>query len=577
MPLRKEPPTPRSAAVDARLNGSSHVGPSRSGLAPLIPFKPGQTSLRKQAILTEDEYTSALSSIIKRDFFPGLDRITAENEYLAAVEADDPTRIRTALNRLLTLDKGKDASPAPERDSKQRRRDTTHTASSRRKEGGEWDDTPLASGSSRVFDPTFTPVASTPGLGDVGQAVREDDVESASGIDPDLDISLADFQSRYTSEDNASFSQLLDRDNQLRKRKHAHLFARELASEQRRKQIIDSEQLAAAKGKQLAIESNLDHPKLLEEAKRQLLIEGSKGDAPQVSGATGQETAETKASRDPMDDLILVPEPRQDDRPTSTGPNRWKYTARNALMFPPDANESHLHARPSASTPSTETKPAPAPETNFSALRLPEQSDTLTTSDRPESEAGWSPSSSRVDAAIQRGRAGSFTSSITSSSVDETPKVNGYGFVTPYSTPQHGVTDEMHLRIYNAIKGKREAASSTTSAVEGFQLPRLDKREQLAQKLTSTPKKANAGTTPYGQARYGGIAGLRARGFASPRDRGALTPAARALLDRSTRGVSVTPRGASPVVTSGGGSARERLGDRGWTPTPQHMQRRRMP
>ncbi|KAJ9476465.1 Stress response protein Bis1 [Pseudozyma hubeiensis] len=574
MPLRKEPPTPRSAAVDARFNSSNHAGPSRSGLAPLIPFKPGQTSLRKQAILTEDEYTSALSSIIKRDFFPGLDRITAENEYLAAVEAEDPTRIRTALNRLLTLDKGKDASPAPERDSKQRRRDATHTASSRRRQRGEWDDTPLASGSSRVFDPTFTPTASTPGLSDVGEAVREDDVESASGIDPDLDISLADFQARYTSEDNASFSQLLDRDNQLRKRKHAHLFARERTSEQRRKQIIDSEQLAAAKGKQLAIESNPDHPRLLEEAKGQLLIEGSKDDSTQKLATTEQETAETKGSRDLMDDLILVPEPRRDDRPTSTGLNRWKYTARNALMFPPDANESYLHARPPASTPSHDT-PAPAPETNFSALRLPEQSDTPTTSDRPESEAGWSPSSSRVDAAIQRGRAGSFTSSIASSSIDETPKVNGYGFVTPYSTPQHRPADEMHLRIYNAIKGKRDGASSTTSAVEGFQLPRLDKREQLAQKLTSTPKKAKAATTPYGQVRYGGIAGLRARGFASPRDRGALTPAARALLDRSTRGV--TPRAASPVVTRGAESARERLGDRGWTPTPQHTQRRRAP
>ncbi|GAC99457.1 stress response protein Bis1 [Pseudozyma hubeiensis SY62] len=500
MPLRKEPPTPRSAAVDARLDSSNHAGPSRLGLAPLIPFKPGQTSLRKQTILTEDEYTSALSSIIKRDFFPGLDRITAENEYLAAVEAEDPTRIRVALNRLLTLDKGTEASPAPERDSKQRRRDATHTTSSRRRERGEWDDTPLASGSSRVFDPTFTPAGSTPGLSDVGEAGREDDVESASGIDPDLGISLAGFQARYTSEDNASFSQLLDRDNQLRKRKHAHLFAREQASEQRRKQIIASEQLAAAKGKQLAIESNPDHPKLLEEAKEQLLIGGSKDDSPQSLGATGQEMLETKGSTDPMDDLILVPEPRRDDRPTSTGLNRWKYTARNALMFPPDANESYLHARPSASTFSTEITPAAAPETNFSALRLPEQSDALTTADRPESEAGWSPSSSRVDAAIQRGRAGSFTSSIASSSVDETPKVSGYGFVTPYSTPQHAVADEMHLRIYNAIKGKRDATQASTG-VEGFQLPRLDKREQLAQKLTSTPKKANAGTTPYGQAR----------------------------------------------------------------------------
>ncbi|SJX60761.1 related to protein DGCR14, probably involved in pre-mRNA splicing [Sporisorium reilianum f. sp. reilianum] len=544
MPLRKEPPTPRSAAVDARLDPTSNSNAAGSSLTPLIPFKPGQTSLRKQAILTEDEYTSALSSIIKRDFFPELDRITAENEYLAAVESEEPERIRVALNRLLRFDRHGSQSAG-----KQKQKDATGSTPVARSERGEWDDTPIAGSSSRVFNPTFTPAAaSTPGLSQVGQPQEP---EISSGITPDLDLSLSDFQGRYTSEDNASFSQLLDRDNQVRKRKHAHLFAREIASEQRRKHIIHTEQRDAQKGRQLAIEANPGHPKLLlEQAKQTLLIEGSKPEESEKA------TAPEHSAKDPMDDLILVPEPRHDDRPASMGLNRWKYTARNPLMYAADANESYLHAHPSSSSAATNDQPKP--ETNFTALRIPGESDPLTEPDK-ESEPGWSPSSSRIDAAIHRGRSGSFTST-----ADETPKVNGYGFVTPYSTPQHTVThpDDAHLRIYNAIKAKQRA-DAPAPAGEGFQLQHLGKREELAQKLASS---ASPAATPYGRAKYTGLQGLKMRAFASPRRKaGELTPAARALLDRSTRGTAPTPaRHSTPSARPA-----KRITDRGWTPTPR--------
>ncbi|CDS00797.1 related to protein DGCR14, probably involved in pre-mRNA splicing [Sporisorium scitamineum] len=568
MPLRKEPPTPRSAAINARLDPTNNTNNASSSLAPLIPFKPGQTSLRKQAILTEDEYTSALSSIIKRDFFPDLDRITAENEYLAAVESEDPTRIRAALNRLLRFDKRVGAASGSQSIREKRRRDVSGATPAVASGRGEWDDTPIASGSSsRIFNPTFTP-ASTPGLSHDDQLEEQ---EIASGVEPDLDLSLADFQGRYTSEDNASFSQLLGRDNQIRKRKHAHLFARERASEQRRKHIIQAEERNAQKGRQLAIEANPEHPKLLKQAKATLLIEGSK------PGGSEKETEAASNAKDPMDDLILVPEPRQDDRPAPVGLNRWKYTARNALIYAADANESYLHARPSSSAVTANDQPKPT--TNFAALRLPEESDLATEereSEREESEADWSPSSSRVNEAIRRGRAGSFTSSIDSSSVavEETPKVNGYGFVTPYSTPQHGAAqeEEAHLRIYNAIKARRrtEPASSSATSAGGFQLPRLGKREELAQKLTSTASPAAGGTTPYGKAKYTGLTGLKTRAFASPRSTGekanALIPAARVLLDRSTRGVTPTARRGAPSAPRG---ETERIGNRGWTPTPR--------
>ncbi|EST06632.1 Nuclear protein DGCR14 [Kalmanozyma brasiliensis GHG001] len=536
MPLRKEPPTPRTAAVDTRLDPSHNHAPSTLG--PLIPFKAGQTSLRQQAILTEDEYTSALSSIIKRDFFPELDRITAENAYLAAVEDGDSVRIRDALDRLLRFDGGK-AEGMPR---KLRRRDVPRATPSARSEKGEWDDTPIASGSSRVFNPTFTPALSTPGPVDVDD---EDTAEPPSGITPNLDLSLASFQAQYTSEDNASFAQLLDRDKQERKRKHAHLFAREKASAENRKRIVATEQQEALKGKQLAIEANPDHPKLLQQGMPTLLIEGSD---------VGEKGKRKQSGKDPMDDLVLVPEPRSDPRPPATGLNRRKYTARNALLYDADANEDHLRAPPLA------TLPDPKPRTNFAALRFDDSAPTASEVD--ESDPSWSPSSTRVDAAIARGRAGSLSTS------EQTPKVNGYGFVTPYSTPQHG-RGEDELRVYNAIKARRAETSG------GFELPQYSKRERVAQGLTATPK---GGMTPYGQAKYGGLTGLRARGFASPKSRkGGLTPAGKALLDRSTRGgTPLAGQGvASPMSNRTSTSRERRIGDRGWTPTPRHTQGKR--
>lgn len=138
-------------------------------------------SLNGQEILEEDEYTAALSGIIARDFFPSLNHLDATNSYLDALQSQDPQRVAASVRRLHDLS------------------------------------TPLPSGSSLR-------AAATPGRTPFGLAgetpARTSDsanffVNKASRFNADL--SLDEFQARFTSEDNASFVEVLNEENKQRK------------------------------------------------------------------------------------------------------------------------------------------------------------------------------------------------------------------------------------------------------------------------------------------------------------------------------------------------------------------------
>lgn len=55
---------------------------------PRIPAK------RKQKILEEDQYLEEMGKIIQRDFFPDLEKLRAQNEYLDALSQNDSEKIR---------------------------------------------------------------------------------------------------------------------------------------------------------------------------------------------------------------------------------------------------------------------------------------------------------------------------------------------------------------------------------------------------------------------------------------------------------------------------------------------------
>ncbi len=143
-----------------------------------------ERSLNQQVVLEEDEYTAALSHIIARDFFPSLAHLDATNEYLDALDTRDPHLITASVRRIEELN----ATPAP---STRRHAAPNQTPSQ----------TPYGFGSGPFDTPLRTPRGEPP-----QKRPRYD-----------TSVSLDTFQARYTSEDNSSFTQILDSENQARK------------------------------------------------------------------------------------------------------------------------------------------------------------------------------------------------------------------------------------------------------------------------------------------------------------------------------------------------------------------------
>lgn len=158
-------------------------------------------SLNRQVVLDEDEYTEALSHIIARDFFPSLVHIGATNEYLDALKSHDPELIGATVRRLEQL-----STPRTARTSY-----VQQTPSQ----------TPYGTGPSDT--PLRTPRGEPP----------------AKRARYDTNLSLDGFQARYTSEDNSSFTQILDEENRRRKEKYGWAWDAQRRVEQQRDRMIE--------------------------------------------------------------------------------------------------------------------------------------------------------------------------------------------------------------------------------------------------------------------------------------------------------------------------------------------------
>ncbi|XP_057161724.1 splicing factor ESS-2 homolog isoform X1 [Ursus arctos] len=162
----------------------------------------------KQRVLDEEEYIEGLQTVIQRDFFPDVEKLQAQKEYLEAEENGDLERMRQiAIKFGSALGKMSREPPPP-----------------------------------YVTPATFeTPDVHT-GSGVVGSKPRgrgggleEGDGEAGEEAEKEPLPSLDVFLSRYTSEDNASFQEIMEVAKEKSRARHTWLYQAEEEFEKRQK------------------------------------------------------------------------------------------------------------------------------------------------------------------------------------------------------------------------------------------------------------------------------------------------------------------------------------------------------
>jgi protein DGCR14 len=170
-----------SKALARRSNDTQIMGP------------PTKRIKRPKNVIEEEDYTSAISEIIARDFFPGLLESETKQEYLDALESHDRAWISSASRRLNQV-------MTPGRQSGRR---------------GTSIKTPMHKGTSESFIPDLGMEKAT--------SVTNSEAQN-DNTQIDTNMSLSSFQARYTSEDNESFYKLLDKQNKTKADKYAWMW-----------------------------------------------------------------------------------------------------------------------------------------------------------------------------------------------------------------------------------------------------------------------------------------------------------------------------------------------------------------
>ncbi|KAJ3218032.1 Envelope glycoprotein [Dinochytrium kinnereticum] len=170
-------------------------------------------------ILDEDSYIDTVSDIIERDFFPGLKRLKLQNDFLDAVQSAD-----LAKAKALGIELHRMATGAPGRER----------ASSSEAPGSNTPsrvETPIVTGFTPYSEAnaSATPVSQTPKSTEIRNPPAPEPASNTNTKEKALDssLSLDAFQSRYTSEDNASFSVILKKQNEDRKERYHWYFEKE--------------------------------------------------------------------------------------------------------------------------------------------------------------------------------------------------------------------------------------------------------------------------------------------------------------------------------------------------------------
>ncbi|KAG0339344.1 DiGeorge syndrome critical region protein 14 [Podila horticola] len=423
-----------------------------------------------QQILEEDDYTEALSKIIERDFFPDIAKLKRQHEYLDAIAMNDTQRIQAAARDLAGND-----TPLTQR----RLRTPAQTPRIGRTglPNEAWTPARVDIGNAtptwKDDDPERpislsedTPMLDTP-TGKTLKKMRKSATETPEESTIDTSLSLDQFQARYTSEDNASFNEILEKMNRRKKEKYSWMYDQE------------------KKSMRLIEQSNNPEMKLLRQS-------GEDSDLLQRSDDT--------STLDKATMQVALTDNRAGTIPT------WGYRAKNALMYFPEGLGTNLLDEISRGSP----KEIVHNNTNF-----PDR-DLLVVNESAASKIDPAP--------YLRGE------------VSDTPKVNGYGFVSSTPTPSMSqMENDPEMMTWGTIEDEPLLISSGISSTgpSPFKLPPTPRRELIAQKLSEKASKS-----------FRDSSSLRAKVFSSP------TTSALAKYHNAMGGDTPTPRfSAYPYAT----------------------------
>ncbi|KAL1622301.1 hypothetical protein SLS56_008791 [Neofusicoccum ribis] len=510
--MASSPPPSTSTALAKRTRSTTDT----ALMAP--PAPPPKRIKRPAKVLDEDAYTDALDHIIARDFFPGLLEARAQQEYLDAVDSRDAAWIADAARRLTTA-----MTPGP-----RGRRGVSATPAASATPLRAAAETPRGWG------------GETPAAGRTPAVAEEEDrrsgVEGAEAAERERmrGMSLNAFQARYTSEDNESFNELLDRQNGARAAKYAWMWqgnkiasARQLAWRERERKLLE----AAADG----------------------------------GGGGGGNRDRALVRRDP--------ERERDGDARKAMPDYAHSAPRNALMFTPEGIEGE---RETVAERAQKESAAPPRAIAYGNTRLPVPA-------AADGDGGVppSPSLSAVNDAIAGRPRPSASEAAYSGS--ETPRVNGYAFVDEDEPDEAAVPDGSLLQRLGV---------TADASPNPFSISKASRREELHHRLVDkTARSKRSGETSGGPNRLAALKGEGAaaktpvpkfasspvvtRGNLTPagkRKGGNLTPAAQRLLQRV--GTPRRAEGGNFGAFGGGGGAATPLGRAErekvrWTPTPK--------
>ncbi|CAM1508443.1 Fc.00g052910.m01.CDS01 [Cosmosporella sp. VM-42] len=398
--------------MDPASGSSRALVRKRADMDLMPPPPPAKRIKRPKKVLDEDSYTETLSQIIARDFFPGLLETETQQEYLDALDSKDAAWISSAgrrLQQVMTPGRRTPAQPKPLIN------------------GGR---TPTTYG------------------GDTPASV----VSNVTVAQPRLNtnMSLSQFQSTYTSEDNESFYKLVDKQNQKKADKYAWLW---------RGNKLPSKQMI----KQKEVEDKLRES-------RSLIDDGFKRDRLAIKD--------------------------KDDRPAQ--PDTWNADPKNNLMFGPDGVED---GSLTVSQKAEEASKMAPKSIVYENTRMPQPHAPA----RPPS-----PTMSSVrDAIAGKPRLSDQDSNAVGG--DETPRVNGYAFVddeedeaeftapppiinlgpgdastNPFRIQEQRDRETLHERMVDRIaKSKKESSrNGLTGRVDATPVPKFPSSPRISGGLT---------------------------------------------------------------------------------------------